>query len=70
MALSRNKLNDDFLLSNNAKITNGDLFNDDIYEQLKEKSIEAIFHVAGENKNVRKILQVCLRQTLKAQNKC
>ena len=53
-ALSRNKLNDDFLISNNAKIINGDLFNDDIYEQLKEKSIEAIFHVAGENKKCQK----------------
>jgi len=53
-ALSRNKLNNDFLISNNAKIINGDLFNDDIYEQLKEKSIEAIFHVAGENKKCQK----------------
>ena len=52
--LSRNKLNDDFLISNNAKIINGDLFNDDLYEQLKGKSIEAIFHVAGENKKCQK----------------
>ena len=53
-ALSRNKIHDDFLTSNNAKIVNGDLISDDIYEQLKEKSIEAIFHVAGANKKCQK----------------
>ena len=53
-ALSRNKIYDDFLNSNNAKVINGDLVSDDIYEQLREKSIEAIFHVAGVNKKCQK----------------
>ena len=53
-ALSRNKIYDDFLNSNNAKVINGDLISDDIYEQLREKSIEAIFHVAGVNKKCQK----------------
>ena len=53
-ALSRNKIYDDFLNSNNAKVINGDLISADIYEQLKEKSIEAIFHVAGVNKKCQK----------------
>ena len=53
-ALSRNKIHDDFLNSNNAKVINGDLISDDIYEQLREKSIEAIFHVAGVNKKCQK----------------
>ena len=53
-ALSRNKIHHDFLNSNKAKIINGDLISDDIYEQLKDKSIEAIFHVAGINKKCQK----------------
>ena len=53
-ALSRNKIHDDFLNSNNAKVINGDLISDEIYEQLREKSIEAIFHVAGVNKKCQK----------------
>ena len=53
-ALSRNKIYDDFLNSNNAKVINGDLISDEIYEQLREKSIEAIFHVAGVNKKCQK----------------
>jgi len=53
-ALSRNKIYDDFLNSNNAKVINGDLISDDIYEQLREESIEAIFHVAGMNKKCQK----------------
>ena len=53
-ALSRNKIYDDFLNSNNARVINGDLISDDIYEQLREKSIEAIFHVAGVNKKCQK----------------
>ena len=69
-ALSRNKLNDDFLISNNAKIINGDLFNDDIYEQLKEKSIEAIFHVAGENKKCQKIINVGTTPPIGIMNVC
>ena len=53
-ALSRNKIHNDFLNSNNAKVINGDLISDEIYEQLREKSIEAIFHVAGVNKKCQK----------------
>ena len=53
-ALSRNKIHDDFLTSNNAKIINGELISDGIYEQLKDHSIEAIFHVAGANKKCQK----------------
>ena len=53
-ALSRNKIHDDFLISNNAKIINGELISDGIYEQLKDHSIEAIFHVAGANKKCQK----------------
>tara|TARA_B100001989_G_scaffold116171_1_gene81691 strand:+ start:164 stop:1159 length:996 start_codon:yes stop_codon:yes gene_type:complete len=53
-ALSRNKIHDDFLTSNNAKIVNGELISDGIYEQLKDHSIEAIFHVAGANKKCQK----------------
>ena len=53
-ALSRNKIHDDFLISNNAKIVNGELISDGIYEQLKDHSIEAIFHVAGANKKCQK----------------
>ena len=44
--LSRNKIHHDFLNSNKAKIINGDLISDEIYEQLKYKSIEAIFHLS------------------------
>ena len=53
-ALSRNKIHDDFLTSNNAKIVNGELISNGIYEQLKDHSIEAIFHVAGANKKCQK----------------
>ena len=53
-ALSRNKIHDDFLTSNNAKIVNGELISEGIYEQLKDHSIEAIFHVAGANKKCQK----------------
>ena len=53
-ALSRNKTNDDFLISNNAQIIYGDLFDEDIYTQLNKKSINAVFHVAGENKKCQK----------------
>ena len=53
-ALSRNKIHNDFLNSNKAKVINGDLISDEIYEQLREKSIEAIFHVAGVNKKCQK----------------
>ena len=53
-ALSRNKTNDDFLISNNAQIIYGDLFDEDIYKQLQNKSINAVFHVAGENKKCQK----------------
>ena len=53
-ALSRNKIHDDFLISNNAKIVNGELISEGIYEQLKDHSIEAIFHVAGANKKCQK----------------
>ena len=64
-ALSRNKIHDDFLTSNNAKIVNGDLISDDIYEQLKEKSIEAIFHVAGANKKCQKDSSDMFRTNIK-----
>ena len=53
-ALSRNKINDKFLISNNTEIIRGDLFDGDIYSQLQKKSINAIFHVAGANQKCQK----------------
>ena len=40
-ALSRNKINDKFLISNNTEIIRGDLFDDDIYSHLQKKSFNA-----------------------------
>ena len=47
-ALSRNKINDKFLISNNTEIIRWDLFDDYIYSQCKKNSVNAIFYVAGE----------------------
>ena len=53
-ALSRNTKNQDFIRTNKAEVVNGDLFSENIYSQLKDKSIDAIFHVAGANQKCQK----------------
>ena len=53
-ALSRNTKNEDFIRTNKAEVVNGDLFSENIYSQLKDKSIDAIFHVAGANQKCQK----------------
>ena len=64
-ALSRNKINDKFLISNNTEIIRGDLFDDDIYSQLQKKSINAIFHVAGANQKCQKDPSSMFRTNIK-----
>ena len=53
-ALSRNTKNEDFIRTNKAEVVKGDLFSENIYSQLKDKSIDAIFHVAGANQKCQK----------------
>ncbi|MFL2696197.1 MAG: NAD-dependent epimerase/dehydratase family protein [Candidatus Actinomarina sp.] len=53
-ALTRNNKNEEFIWSNNGEVITGDLFSENIYSQLEDKSIDAIFHVAGANQKCQK----------------
>ena len=68
-ALSRNAKNEDFIRTNKGEVVNGDLFSENIYSQLKDKSIDAIFHVAGANQKCQKDPSSCIKQILKVQRK-
>ncbi len=48
--LSRNEENVKYLNSINVKVIKGNLFSNDLFDQLKDSKIDAIFHIAGVNK--------------------
>ena len=49
-ALSRSKNNNQIFSDLGVIKIEGDLFSDSIYDQLSDKNIDAIFHIAGVNK--------------------